>query len=681
MKKLLLASLGALAIAQTPAAVLARPMTAEDLATMRRIAAPTVSPDGKWVAYQLRETDLAANKGRMDLWLLDLTKKGATPVKIASAPDKNEHDPKFSADGRHLYYLSNASGSDQIWRVALPSGTPEQVTTLGPDIAGFSLSPDDSRVAIWADRNLGCQDFECSNVRIAKAQGSGRVYDEMFVRHWDEWEVPTERSRIFVLPLENGKATGSGASVMGSLVGDAPTKPFGGAEEIAWSADGRQLFFTLRKGDKGEPRSTNLDIYRASADGSGEPENLTAANEAMDTTPAVSPDGKWLAYTAMKRPTYEADKLSVMLRNLETGETRDLSANWDRSAGSVAWAQDGKSLIVTAGDLLDNPAFRIDVATAKVTRLTAEGNAGNTIPLADGGIVYTLNSIQQPDDLYRLKGGKPQKLTDVNGDKLAQIDPVSVQRFSYPGAGGDTVWGQIVKPKGASGKLPVVLLVHGGPQSSFGDSWSYRWNPKTFAAPGYAAVTIDFHGSMGYGQAFTDSINKDWGGKPFQDLKLGLAAAGAKDAGIDTANACAAGGSYGGYMMNWIAGQWNDGFKCLITHASVFDMRAMAFETEEIWFDEWDHGGPWWKRTDAEKWNPVNHVTKWKTPTLVIHGEKDFRIPYSQSLGVFTALQLQDIPSRLVVFPDENHWILKPQNSIQWYREVHGWLDKWTKGK
>ncbi|MGH6780990.1 MAG: alpha/beta hydrolase family protein, partial [Sphingomonadaceae bacterium] len=311
---------------------------------------------------------------------------------------------------------------------------------------------------------------------------------------------------------------------------------------------------------------------------------------------------------------------------------------------------------------------------------TTQGNTGNAIALAGGGILYTLNSIQKPDDLYRLKGGKAEQLTAVNADKFAEIDPVTVERFSFAGANGDTVWGQIVKPVGTA-KLPVALLVHGGPQSSFGDSWSWRWNPKVFAAPGYAAVTIDFHGSSNYGQAFTDSINKDWGGKPFQDLKLGLVAAGAKDAGIDVSNACALGGSYGGYMMNWIAGQWNDGFKCLVTHASVFDMRAMAFETEEIWFDEWDHGGPWWQRSDAEKWNPVNHVAKWKTPTLVIHGEKDFRIPYSQSLGVFTALQLQNIPSRLVVFPDENHWILKPKNSIQWYGEVHGWLDKWTRGK
>ncbi|RJF93092.1 prolyl oligopeptidase family serine peptidase [Sphingomonas cavernae] len=680
MKKLLLASLGALAIAQTPTAVLARPMTPEDLATMRRIAAPTVSPDGRWVAYQLSETDLGANKRRNDLWLLDLTKKNAAPVRIASAPDKSEHDPKFSADGKFLYFLSNASETDQLWRVALPSGTPEQVTSLSTDVAGFALSPANDKLAVWADRNVACVDFECSNVRIGKPDGSGRAYDSIFVRHWDSWEVPGEHSRVYVLNLANGKATG-GTSVMGKLVGDSPSKPYGGGEEVAWSADGKSIFFALRIADQGEPNSTNLDIYQSPADGSGEPVNLTAANPATDTFPAVSPDGKWLAYAAMKRPTYEADKYTVMLRDLTSGETRALTDNWDRSVGSIAWAKDGKSLIVTAQDTLDDPVFSVDVATAKVTRLTKEGTAGNVNTLADGSIVYTLNSIAAPDDLYHQKGSKPVRLTAVNADKLKDLDPVSAERFSFAGAGGDTVWGQIVKPAGVKAKLPVALLVHGGPQSSFGNGWSYRWNPRLFSAPGYAAVTIDFHGSTGYGQYFTDSINKDWGGKPLQDLKLGLAAASAKDAGIDTANACALGGSYGGYMMNWIAGNWPDGFKCLVTHAGVFDLRAMAFETEELWFDEWDHGGPWWKRTEPEKWNPVNHVTKWKTPTLVIHGEKDFRIPYSQSLGVFTALQRQGIDSRLLVFPDENHWILKPKNSIQWYTEVHAWLGKWTKGE
>ncbi|HEY5713515.1 MAG TPA: S9 family peptidase [Allosphingosinicella sp.] len=684
MKKLMAAGLAALALAQAPAAF-ARPITATDLASMRRLGAPDVSPDGNWAVYQLRETDLAANRGRIDLYLLDLRRAGAAPVRIASTPEHNEHDPSFSADGRWLYYLSNASGTDQLWRVSLPAGTPEKISDLGADVAGFALAPSGDRIAIWADRNIACADVNCANVpAAATGRGSGRVFDQTFVRHWDAWVEPGVRSRIFTFALVDGRPQGAGTPVAPNLVGDSPSKPMGGGEEIAWSTDGRTLYFALREAGRHEPNSTNLDIFAVPADGSGAPVNLTAANRGTDTTPAISPDGRWLAYTAMARATYEADRQVVQLRNLATGETRALTQAWDRSVGSIAWAPDGRSLLVTALDTLDDPVFRVDIASGRVTRLTQGGVAGNVVPLPDGSFLYTLNSLQSPDDLYRMnRRGVSNRLTNVNADKLADLDLVNVQRFHFTGAHGDTVWGQIVKPAGATGRLPVALLIHGGPQSSFANGWSYRWNPWVFAAPGYAAVTVDFHGSSGYGQAFTDSINRDWGGAPLEDLRLGLAAAGQQDTQLDTANACALGGSYGGFMVDWIAGNWPEGFKCLVSHSGVFDQRSMAYETEELWFNEWEFGGPYFEPAAAaiyERNNPVNFVQNWRTPMLVIHGERDFRIPYSQSLGVFNALQRRDIPSRLVVFPDENHWILKPQNSIQWYREVHRWLDQWLRG-
>ena len=682
MRILARAGLAALALAAASPAS-ARPFTATDLATMRRLAAPAVSPDGAWAVYQLRETDLAGNRGRTDLYLLNLRSADSEPVRIASTPEHNEHDPRFSADGRWLYYLSNASGSDQLWRVALPSGTPERVTDLGTDLAGYTLAPSGDRLAVWAERDRACADVDCANVPDApEGQGSGRVYDETFVRHWDTWAEPGVRSRIFTFPLVDGRPQGSGTPVMGALTGDSPSKPFGGAEELAWSRDGRTLYFTMREGGRSEANSTNLDIYSVAADGSGPPRNLTAANRAMDTGPAVSPDGRWLAYTAMARPTYEADRQVVQLRNLATGETRALTADWDRSVNSIAWAPDGRSLYVTAGDTLDTPLFRVDARSGRVTRLTLAGTVGNVVPLRDGAI-FTVNSLERPDDLHRLnRAGEVVQLTVVNADKLEGLDPIHVERFSFPGANGDTVWGQIVRPEGATGRLPTLLLIHGGPQSSFGNGWSYRWNPWAFAAPGYAAVTIDFHGSTGYGQAFTDAINRDWGGGPLEDLRLGLAAAGREDPGIDVDNACALGGSYGGFMANWIAGNWPDRFKCLVSHSGVFDQRAMAYETEELWFTEWEFGGPYYEpaaRENYERNNPVNFVQNFRTPMLILHGERDFRIPYSQSLGLFNALQRRGVPSRLVVFPDENHWILRPQNSIQWYREVHGWLDRWLR--
>ena len=679
MKKSILLALCALSAA-APAALSARPMTQTDLATLRRIGAPAVSPDGRWLAYQLSETDLAANRRSNDLFLLDLGRAGAQPVRIASRPDKSEHDPRFSADGKWLYFLSNASGSDQIWRAAVAGGAPQQMTSLATDVAGYSISPAGNRLAIWADRNLSCSDFNCANVKPAEKVGSGRTYDQLFVQHWDVWVEPGVRSRIFTFPLVDGKPTGAGVPVARNLVGDAPSKPFGGGEEIAWSPDGRTLYFALREAGRIEATSTNLDIFAAPTDGSAPPVNLTAANQATDTLPAVSPDGRWLAYAAMKRPGYESDQLVVQLRDLQTGRTRALTG-WDRSAGSIAWSRDGRSLLVTAQDTLDHPAYRIDVASGKVTRLTREGNVGNVLPLPDGSFVYTMNSIQAPDDLYRSSGSGPdRRLTAVNADKLRDIDPVSVQRFRFAGAGGDPVWGQIVKPARAQGRLPVAFLVHGGPQGSFGDAWSYRWNPRLFAAPGYGVVSVDFHGSTGYGQAFTDSIRQDWGGKPLQDLKLGLAAAAAQDRQLDAGNACALGASYGGYMMNWIQGNWPDRFKCIVNHDGIFDLRSMSYETEELWFTEWDLGGPYHENAAGiERWNPVNHVTKWRTPMLVVHGEKDFRVPLTQGLASFTAAQRRGIPSRLLVFPDENHWVLKPKNSIQWYNEVFGWMDRWLK--
>ncbi|MEW6625440.1 MAG: S9 family peptidase [Pseudomonadota bacterium] len=673
MKYLLLAGIGAMALACAPAQ--ARPFTPADMVGLNRIGAPAVSPDGKWLAYQLRSTDLAANRGRTDLYLLAIDGPDRTPRKIASLADKNEGSPVFSPDGSALYFQSDASGDDQLWRVALSGGDPVQISRAPGGISGFLLSPDGAKVALWTDRPVGAKTLDDQKPDAPADTGSGRVYDQLFVRHWDKW-ADGQRSQIFVMPAAGGPAV----SVMGDLVGDAPSKPFGGAEEIAWSRDGRTLFFALREAGRIEPLSTNLDIFSAPADASAAPTNLTDANDATDTMPAVSPDGKWLAYAAMKRPGYESDRLVLTLRNIATGETRALTEDWDRSVGSIAWASDGASLLVTANDVLDNPVFRVDMASGKVTRLTDRGHAGSVVPLPRGGFVYAMDSIQSPADFWKMPArGKPVRLTRVNADLLAGVDDVLVERYSFKGANGDTVWGQIVKPKRATGKLPVAFLVHGGPQGSFNDSWSYRWNPKAFAAHGYAAVIVDFHGSTGYGQAFTDSINKDWGGKPLEDLKLGLAAAAARDGQVDAGNACALGASYGGYMMNWIAGQWPDGFKCLVQHDGVFDARAMAYETEELWFDEWEHGGPYYEHPqEFEKWNPVNHVGAWKTPMMVVTGEKDFRIPYTQGLAAFTALQRRDIPSKLLVFPDENHWVLKPRNSLQWYGEALAWLDRWT---
>ncbi len=671
-------------------------MSIEDLLTLKRVAAPVASPDDKWVVWQQTDTDPQGYKRNTGLWRV--TAKGGTAERIADLSDASESDPAFSPDGKRLYFLSGKSGSDQVWFLDLtsPGAAPVQASEFKADVAGFKLSPDGTKIIAWGDVARDCQTLGCEkdgNITLP-GPGTGRHYKDGtgFVRHWDAWETHGNYSRAFAFALSaDGKVAGEGTALDGPpgvLTGDTPTKPHGGGEELVWAADSKSVFFTARQADRQEPLSTNIDVWHAMLDGKA-PHSPTKGNKGTDSLPALSLDGKWLAWAAMERAGYEADRMVVQLMNLETHEKHSLTAGWDRSVASLAWTPDSKYLIATAQDVMDTPAFRIDPATGKVERLRlmpkdmSEGHISNVVPLKSGGLMFTRDSIGSPAEVWITdRIGKPaRQISRANDARLAAMAPVTTRRFNFPGAQGDTVWGQIHKPAGVNGRLPVLLFVHGGPQGSFGDSWSWRWNPKVFAAQGYAVVSVDFHGSTGYGQAFTDAINKDWGGKPLDDLQKGLDAALAIDPVLDGGKTCALGASYGGYMMNWIEGQWPDRFQCLVQHDGVFDARAMAYETEELWFDEWEHGGkPYYEAPEEyEKWNPVNHISRWKTPMLVITSEKDFRIPYTQGLASFAALQRKGIPSELLIFPDENHWVLKPKNSKQWHQTVLGWLDRWLK--
>jgi dipeptidyl aminopeptidase/acylaminoacyl peptidase len=673
MKHILLAGV-ALAFATAPAT--ARDLTIDDVVSLSRVSAPAVSSDGRWLVWQQRETDLAANKGRYDIWVLDLATKGAKPEKLVAEVDVNETSPQFAGTSDTVYFQSDKGGKDSIQSISIAGRSGGATEVMAPEggFSGFKLSPAADRVLVWADRKPGAPTIEPAMVKKDPNAGSGRTYQQLFVRHWDTW-ANGDRSQLFVAPLS--KTAGPLVPIARELIGDTPSKPMGGGEELSWSADGKTVFFALREAGRIEATSTNLDIFSAPADGSAAPVNLTPDNDGMDNLPTASPDGKSLAWFAMKRPTYEADRQVLMLRDLATGKVTALTEGWDRSVGSIAWSPDSKTIYVTAEDTQENPIWSVDPRTGKVARLTQLGNVSAVVPTKKG-VVFAMNSLLAPDDFYSLSGKKVTQLTSVNADKLAGIDMPTVTRFSFAGANNDTVWGYSVKPAALKGgeKAPVAFIVHGGPQGSMNNSWSYRWNPALFAGAGYAVVTVDFHGSTGYGQGFTDAIRNNWGGWPLEDLQKGLEAATTKFSYLDGGNVCALGASYGGFMMNWIEGNWSDRFKCIVQHDGVFDARGMAYETEELWFDEWEHGGkPYYEDPAAfEKWNPVNHVAKWKTPMLVIHGEKDFRIPYTQGLAAFTALQRRDIESKLLVFPDENHWVLKPKNSRQWYGEVLGWL-------
>jgi len=676
------------------------PMAVQDLLTLKRLSAPAASPDGKMVVWQQTDTDPATLQRTTSLWMAPPA--GGPPTRIPALESGNASAPGFSPDGRRLYFLSDKGGSQQIWSLDLhnPHAAPVQASHFTLDVGGFLLSPDGRRIIAWGETTRDCATLGCAKAPspTLPGPGAGRLYSDGagFVCHWDVWEKAGVFNRGFVFALgDTGAIAGVGipldgaADTPGALAGDTPTKPDGGNEDIAWAADSRSVFFVARKSGRDEPRSTNLDIWRAALDGKA-PQNLTASNLAEDRLPAPSPDGQWLAYAAMARPGYESDRMVVMLRNLATGATRALTQAWDRSATSLAWAADGSALIVTADDMLDHPAFRIDVATGKVTRLRlvpaglGEGHLGDVSPLANGALLYTHDTIASPAEVWLAPAGQPgQPVSHANDAQLAALAGITTTRFHFAGANGDTVWGMITKPAGATpgARLPVLLFVHGGPQGSFGEGWSFRWNPRLFAEQGYAVVSVDFHGSTGYGQAFTDAINRNWGGWPLEDLQKGLAAALAQDAALDGGRACALGASYGGYMMNWIEGVWPGRFRCLVQHDGVFDARAMAYETDELWFDIWEHGGHSYFEApeEFERWNPATHVGDWKTPMLVITGEKDFRIPYTQGLAAFTALQLRGVPSEMLVFPEENHWVLKPADSAQWHTTVLAWLAKWLR--
>lgn len=654
------------------------PFSVHDLLAMDRISDPQVSPDGTRVVFALSTTDLDANKRRSDLWIVGVDGSG---LRRLTTHESGDSDPRWSPDGQSVFFLSSRSGSSQVWRIPVDGGEAEAVTRQPLDVGAFLVSPDGKKLVITMEVFPDAAGPASTKERldeIASRKASGRIYDRLFVRHWDGWK-DGRRSHVFVVPVEGGEAV----DLMKGMDADSPSKPFGGADEIAFSPDGRWVVFTARDAGREEAWSTNFDLFAVPSDGSAAPRNLTAVNPAWDTQPTFSPDGKLLAHLSMKVPGYEADRYRIVLRGWPEGGERVLSENWDRSPQSLAWSPDGRTLFATAENLGQTSLFAIDVATGKVRTVVEKGTVRSPRPIS-GRVVYGVEHLRSPQELHVVgaDGSDPRPITRINARRLAAARMGETVQFSFKGWGDETVHGYVVKPVDfdPAKKYPVAFLIHGGPQGSFGNDFHYRWNPQVYAGAGYAAAMVDFHGSTGYGQAFTDSIRGDWGGKPLEDLKKGLAAVLAQNPWMDGGRVCALGASYGGYMINWIHGVWSEPFRCLVVHDGNLDERFAYFDTEELWFPERDHEGtPWSNPEGYEKHNPVNHVKNWKVPTLVVHGGKDFRVVETQGIATFTALQRLGIPSRFLHFPDENHWVLKPHNSILWHETVLSWLDRWTK--
>lgn len=665
------------------AAAATHPFSVHDMLAMDRISDPQPSPDGRRVAFTVRATDLEANRGRQDVWLAAVDGSG---VRRLTTHEADDHQARWAPDGRSLYFLSTRSGSAQVWRIGADGGEAEPVTRLPLDVEALAVGPTGKFLVLGMSVFPGKSPAQTRALLDEKgrSKASGMIFDHLMVRHWDAWKDGT-RGHLFAYDLARGEAV----DLMPALDADCPTRPFGGAEDFALSPDGRTVVFSAKDAGPEEAWSTNYDLFSVPADGSAPPRRITE-NPAADATPVFSPDGRTLAWRAQTRPGYESDRWEVMVRDLGSGRERRLtlradgSPRGDRSPHQLAFSSDGKVLYATADHLGQVPLFALDVASGASRLLAGDGTCLEPRPVAGGRVLYARNSLLGPTELYTVgrDGRDPRRVTRLNDARVAAARFGAPEPFSFAGAGGETVHGWLVRPADfdPGTRYPVAFLIHGGPQGSFGNDFHYRWNPQAYAGAGYAAVMIDFHGSTGYGQAFTDAIRGDWGGAPLEDLLRGLDFVLARYPFLDRDRVAALGASYGAYMVNWLAGKAPDRFKALVCHDGNLDERMAYFDTEELWFPEWEHGGtPWQNPAGYGRHNPIDLVGSWKTPMLVIHGQKDFRVAYAHGLSTFTALQRRGIPSRLLLFPDENHWVLKPRNSIQWHEAVLGWLERWLR--
>lgn len=654
-------------------AVFARPMTFEDLAAMRRIGAPRVSPDGKWIAYDASTIDLAANVRKSAIYLMRAD--GTQPKQLTDGA-KQDEGPAWSPDGKTIAYVSNRDGgAKQVYLHDVASGKSRKLTNLSSGAASVKWVPDGSGVVLVSDVHPDCGvDPECIKQKDAAAAEKvvkARVIDSLLFRHWNAWQEPT-RAHILHVALD-GKARDLTPGTF-----DAPPFSVGGGDEFDVSPDSKELVFA-RNTDERPERSTNSDLFIVPLAG-GEAKRITTRAGA-DTSPQYSPDGRWIAYRSQSRAGYESDLWELWLYDRAAGQAKRIAPDFPDWISEIAWSPDSKSLIVEAPLKGRNALYEISL-DGRTTLIHHGGSAGMIDVAPDGKTLYfNLSTLRRPADIYSFtRGGKLAQLTHENDARLAQITMGATEDLWWEGADGAKIQGHLIKPPNfdPAKKYPALVLIHGGPQGAWGDAWSYRWNPQPFAARGYVILMPNPRGSSGFGQQFVEQISRDWAGRVYTDIMNGVDQLAALPY-VDGSRLGAAGGSYGGYMVNWILGH-STRFKALVSHAGVFNLESMYGVTEELWFPEWEFGGPFWDNPeDYEKWSPHRFVKNFATPTLVAHGELDYRVPIGEGLQLFTALQRRGVPSRLLYFPDEGHWVLKPQNSKLWFQTVGDWFDRWLK--
>ncbi len=652
----------------------AKPLTVETLWSMGRVSDPQVSPDGGSVAFTVMQPDMKKNGATRAIHLVPLS---GGPSRVLTSDGAA---PRFSPDGAWLYFRSGRGGSSQVWRLPLAGGGEAmQVTDLPVNIGDFAVSSDGKRLVftaqVWPEAAT-LEDSAKRDAEHAKRPSSARVYTKLLYRHWNAWR-DGRRSHVLVYSIADKK-------VVDVSPGDADAPPVSleYGRGFAIDPDGAVVAFSRNATD--EPATnTNNDVFVTPIAGVA-PKAITVG-EGNDHSPGFSPDGRWISYLSMARPGFEADRNVLTLRPRSKGEVTALTASLDRSVSSYVWSPDSKWVYFTATDRGRVPIYRVSVGGGAPEKLFGDGcSSGLTITPDGKTLVFTNQAFDRPYEVWALDVAtkKARKVSSINDAIVAKVEMGRAEEFWFKGAKDEQVQGFVLTPPGfdPTRKYPAVMLIHGGPQGAFTDSFHWRWNAQLWCAPGYVGIIVNFHGSRGYGQAFCDAVSRDWGGAPYEDVMLCLDHAVKAYPYIDGSRVGAAGGSYGGFMVNWICGK-TDRFKCLVSHAGVVEHWSMYGATEEIWFPQWEFGGaPWDDDTLHRKWSPVRLAKNFKTPMLVIHGEQDYRVPYTQGLQMFTALQLRGVPSKLLFFPDEDHWIHKPQNAKVWWNTIHDWLRTYLKG-
>ena len=670
---------GLMAVLAAVGAVQARPFTAKDLAMLDRVSDPQVSPDGRFVAYNVRSTDWEANRGWNALWVLDRSAPAAPP-RLIREHESGGTSPRWSSDGRWLYFLSARSGSAQVWRAAAGSAEAAPMTALPLDVALYRPTPDGRALVVAVNIDPACATLACGKAKEeakAKIKADGTVYDGATPRFWDTY-LDGRFMSLFAVTLGDAAPASEAVALTPGYKADIISRPEGDDSAFAITPDSQSLIFSARPSGSAQGLGDPASLYRVNLRTPGPPARYDWSQTTSDAAPAVSPDGSHLAYLTQSGSTFTAPRAKLMVRDLTSGAVRELAAGLDRSFGDVAWSPDGATLYVAAEDVGQERIYAVDVASGAAKPLTVDGHVGG-MDVAKGVLIYSRDALDSPSQVFEWTRAGSHQLTHVGEASLAQTPMSRFEPFSFPGWNGETVHGYVVQPAGyrTGTKYPVAFLIHGGPHGSFGNAWSYRWNPQVWSGMGYAVVMVDFHGSSGYGEAFAKSIVGHWGDRPLEDLQKGWAYALVRYPYLDGDRACALGGSYGGYMIAWIAGNWAKPWKCLVDHDGVFDVRLMSYSTDIPGFQQAQNDGATWEKPEyAERFNPVDHVADWTTPILVVHSGRDDRVPLDQGMGAYGAAQLRHVPSELLYFPDENHWVLKPQNSVQWYATVEAWMKR-----